>query len=81
MEVCGLCGAMLVKNDTEERTRSHFSGKQHLGFEKIRKTIEEFQVCSFFFGEEFMHRFLGFGFFFFFFFFGSPLFFFSPFRF
>ena len=45
MEVCELCGATLVKNDTEERTRSHFSGKQHMGFEKIRKIIEEFQVC------------------------------------
>eukprot|EP01135_Chromosphaera_perkinsii_P001312 Nk52_evm39s164 gene=Nk52_evmTU39s164 len=41
MEVCGICGALLVVNDAQERQDSHLQGKQHIGFEKIRNTLKE----------------------------------------
>jgi len=41
MRVCEICGAFLVVGDTEKRTASHMEGKQHLGYAKIRQTLDE----------------------------------------
>lgn len=41
MEVCEVCGSMLIKNDAQCRVEEHLSGKMHQGFSKIKVTIEE----------------------------------------
>ncbi|KAF9294504.1 Luc7-like protein 3 [Linnemannia elongata] len=41
MEVCHVCGAFLVMNDTSNRLDSHLQGKQHTGYQKIHETYEE----------------------------------------
>eukprot|EP00117_Sycon_ciliatum_P029395 scpid74554/ scgid2566/ Luc7-like protein 3; Cisplatin resistance-associated-overexpressed protein len=41
MEVCDTCGAFLVINDTQIRLDAHLSGKQHLGFTKVRAKIDD----------------------------------------
>ncbi|PIO59970.1 hypothetical protein TELCIR_18550 [Teladorsagia circumcincta] len=41
MEVCEVCGSMLIKNDAQCRVEEHLSGKMHMGFSKIKVTIEE----------------------------------------
>eukprot|EP00479_Gromia_sphaerica_P015126 TRINITY_DN9467_c0_g1_i1.p1 TRINITY_DN9467_c0_g1~~TRINITY_DN9467_c0_g1_i1.p1 ORF type:complete len:114 (-),score=20.74 TRINITY_DN9467_c0_g1_i1:205-546(-) len=40
MKVCEVCGAFLVVNDAESRVQSHLEGKQHVGYKKIRDTID-----------------------------------------
>lgn len=45
MEVCEVCGSMLIKNDAQCRVEEHLSGKMHQGFSKIKVTIEELRVC------------------------------------
>lgn len=47
MQVCGICGALLVVGDTDKRTSSHLEGKQHQGFELIRTTVDEYRVLFF----------------------------------
>jgi len=42
--VCEVCSAILVKNDAEQRVQSHLQGKQHLGYDTIRKTITELEA-------------------------------------
>jgi len=49
MEVCQTCGAFLVVGDTQKRTDSHIEGKQHSGYDTIRKTAEEFRVSFLYF--------------------------------
>uniref|UniRef100_A0A0K0DDE1 Luc7-like protein 3 n=1 Tax=Angiostrongylus cantonensis TaxID=6313 RepID=A0A0K0DDE1_ANGCA len=44
--VCEVCGSMLIKNDAQCRVEEHLSGKMHMGFSKIKVTIEELRVCS-----------------------------------
>jgi hypothetical protein len=44
MQVCKICGAKLVQGDTERRQNSHLEGKQHQGWELIRRRIQEFHV-------------------------------------
>ena len=44
MKVCDICGAFLVVGDTDKRTASHLDGKQHQGFDLLRKTISEYKV-------------------------------------
>jgi Icc-related predicted phosphoesterase len=44
MEVCQDCGCFLVINDTPQRIQSHLEGKQHMGYVRIRSTIEELKV-------------------------------------
>jgi hypothetical protein len=46
MEVCTICGAFLVTGDAPDRLDSHFSGKQHQGYQKIRDTLEKMQVSE-----------------------------------
>jgi len=41
MRVCEVCGAFLVVGDTDKRLQSHMEGKQHLGYERIRKTLHD----------------------------------------
>ncbi|KAI9478767.1 MAG: hypothetical protein EXX96DRAFT_539833 [Benjaminiella poitrasii] len=41
MEVCDVCGAFLVTNDSSDRLEAHYQGKQHQGYLKIRDTIEK----------------------------------------
>ncbi|KAI8971108.1 hypothetical protein BDB01DRAFT_812340 [Pilobolus umbonatus] len=45
MEVCDVCGAFLVTNDSSDRLEAHYQGKQHQGYLKIRDTIEQMRVC------------------------------------
>lgn len=44
MEVCHVCGAFLVMNDTSNRLDAHLQGKQHTGYQKIHETYEELKV-------------------------------------
>lgn len=41
MEICGTCGAFLIVGDSQKRIESHFEGKQHNGWARIRQTFEE----------------------------------------
>jgi len=41
MEVCDICGCFLVTNDAQHRLDEHFTGKQHIGFAKIKVTTDE----------------------------------------
>uniref|UniRef100_A0A914V9I2 Luc7-like protein 3 n=1 Tax=Plectus sambesii TaxID=2011161 RepID=A0A914V9I2_9BILA len=43
MEVCKICGCFLIVNDAQQRIDEHFLGKQHVGFAKIKATMEEFE--------------------------------------
>ncbi|KAI3631091.1 hypothetical protein MIR68_010581 [Amoeboaphelidium protococcarum] len=40
MDVCEVCGALLVQNDAPERIQAHNQGKQHLGFMKLRESYD-----------------------------------------
>ena len=44
MEVCEICGAFLVMGDAQQRVEEHLSGKQHMGYGKVRTTIEQLKV-------------------------------------
>lgn len=44
MEVCPVCGAFLVVGDAQQRVEEHLSGKQHMGYAKVRNTIESIKV-------------------------------------
>ncbi|XP_053687348.1 luc7-like protein 3 [Sabethes cyaneus] len=41
MEVCEVCGAFLIVGDAQQRIDDHLTGKQHLGYSKLRKAVEE----------------------------------------
>eukprot|EP01119_Soliformovum_irregulare_P025056 TRINITY_DN915_c0_g1_i1.p1 TRINITY_DN915_c0_g1~~TRINITY_DN915_c0_g1_i1.p1 ORF type:complete len:314 (+),score=51.76 TRINITY_DN915_c0_g1_i1:47-943(+) len=41
MRVCEICGAFLVVGDTEKRISSHLEGKQHQGYDLIRKALAD----------------------------------------
>lgn len=44
MALCETCGSFLVANDAAERTQSHVTGKQHIGYGMVRDFITEFKV-------------------------------------
>ena len=46
MEVCDICGAFLVMGDAQQRVEEHLMGKQHMGYGKVRDTIEQLKVCE-----------------------------------
>lgn len=46
MEVCQVCGALLANDSTGARIDAHMVGKQHTGYQRIRKTLEEQAVRS-----------------------------------
>uniref|UniRef100_T1J2U3 Luc7-like protein 3 n=1 Tax=Strigamia maritima TaxID=126957 RepID=T1J2U3_STRMM len=41
MEVCEVCGAFLIVGDAQQRVDDHLMGKQHMGFAKIKATVDE----------------------------------------
>lgn len=41
MEVCDVCGSFLIVNDAQSRVEEHISGKQHMGYAKLRSALEE----------------------------------------
>ncbi|XP_050094377.1 luc7-like protein 3 [Anopheles aquasalis] len=41
MEVCEVCGAFLIVGDAQQRIDDHLTGKQHLGYSKLRKAVDE----------------------------------------
>ncbi|KAJ1727429.1 splicing factor [Coemansia biformis] len=43
LEVCDVCGAFLVPNDASKRLDAHKEGKQHQGYIRIQKALEEFK--------------------------------------
>ncbi|CAI0377808.1 unnamed protein product [Linum tenue] len=43
MSLCETCGSFLVANDAAERTQSHVTGKQHLGYGLVRDFISEYK--------------------------------------
>ncbi|XP_057456891.1 uncharacterized protein LOC130747858 [Lotus japonicus] len=46
MALCEICGSFLVANDAAERTQSHVTGKQHVGYGMVRDFISEFQTAK-----------------------------------
>lgn len=44
MALCEICGSFLVANDAAERTQSHVTGKQHVGYGMVRDFINEYKV-------------------------------------
>ena len=44
MEVCEVCGAFLIIGDAQARVDDHLMGKQHMGYAKIKSTVEELRV-------------------------------------
>lgn len=42
MEVCDVCGALLVPGDEQKRLDAHIQGKMHTGYLRIRKALETF---------------------------------------
>ncbi|CAM6129612.1 unnamed protein product [Calypogeia fissa] len=43
MALCEICGSFLVANDATERTQSHMTGKQHVGFGMVRDYLVEYK--------------------------------------
>lgn len=41
MEVCETCGAFLIVGDAQSRIDDHLMGKQHIGYTRLRKALEE----------------------------------------
>lgn len=41
MALCEICGSFLVANDAVERTQSHVTGKQHVGYGLVRDFLAE----------------------------------------
>lgn len=46
MEVCEVCGAFLIVGDAQSRVDDHLMGKQHMGYAKIKSTVEELKVIA-----------------------------------
>lgn len=46
MEVCEVCGAFLIVGDAQSRVDDHLMGKQHMGYAKIKSTVEELKVTE-----------------------------------
>jgi hypothetical protein len=44
MEVCEVCGSFLIVNDAQARVEEHINGKQHMGYAKVKSTLEEIRV-------------------------------------
>ncbi|KAL8141463.1 hypothetical protein V2J09_014495 [Rumex salicifolius] len=46
MALCDICGSFLVANDAAERTQSHITGKQHIGYGMVRDFLVEFKEAK-----------------------------------
>lgn len=44
MAICETCGSFLIANDALERTQSHVTGKQHIGYGMVRDFLAEYKV-------------------------------------
>lgn len=47
MEVCEVCGAFLIVGDAQSRIDDHLQGKQHVGYQRLRTSLEEIMVRIF----------------------------------
>ncbi|XP_044344018.1 uncharacterized protein [Triticum aestivum] len=45
MELCEQCVCFLVTNDVLERTHSHLTGKQHIGYGPVRDFLFEYKAA------------------------------------
>eukprot|EP00794_Sanderia_malayensis_P009142 gene9142-10115_t len=43
MEVCQVCGAFLIVGDAQSRVDDHLQGKQHVGYARIKSTLDDIQ--------------------------------------
>ncbi|KAK1441500.1 hypothetical protein QVD17_07441 [Tagetes erecta] len=43
MALCETCGSFLIANDALERTQSHVTGKQHIGYGMVRDFLSEYK--------------------------------------
>ncbi|CAG0912736.1 unnamed protein product [Notodromas monacha] len=41
MEVCEICGSFLIVGDAQSRIDDHLLGKQHMGYSRLRVSVEE----------------------------------------
>ncbi|KAI4332740.1 hypothetical protein L6164_017623 [Bauhinia variegata] len=46
MALCEICGSFLVANDAAERTQSHVTGKQHVGYGMVRDFVSEYKAAK-----------------------------------
>ncbi|KAF0907813.1 hypothetical protein E2562_020882 [Oryza meyeriana var. granulata] len=46
MELCEICGSFLVADDVLERTQSHVTGKQHIGYGLVRDFLAEHKAAK-----------------------------------
>lgn len=46
MALCEICGSFLIANDAAERTQSHVTGKQHIGYGMVRDFLEEHKAAK-----------------------------------
>lgn len=46
MALCETCGSFLIANDAAERTQSHVTGKQHVGYGMVRDFLSEYKVIA-----------------------------------
>ncbi|EYU31318.1 hypothetical protein ABFS82_06G117400 [Erythranthe guttata] len=46
MALCEICGSFLVANDAAERTQSHVTGKQHMGYGMVREFLAEYKEAK-----------------------------------
>ena len=43
MEICETCGALLLTGETGKRLDAHFEGRQHSGWARLRKALEDYR--------------------------------------
>lgn len=46
MEVCETCGAFLIVGDAQSRIDDHLMGKQHIGYSRLRKALEDYRLSQ-----------------------------------
>ncbi|XP_024970660.1 luc7-like protein 3 [Cynara cardunculus var. scolymus] len=46
MALCETCGSFLIANDALERTQSHVTGKQHIGYGMVRDFLAEYKEAK-----------------------------------
>ncbi|XP_059666945.1 uncharacterized protein LOC132312560 [Cornus florida] len=46
MALCEICGSFLIANDAAERTQSHITGKQHIGYGMVRDFLAEYKAAK-----------------------------------
>uniref|UniRef100_A0A069DSS6 Putative spliceosome subunit n=1 Tax=Panstrongylus megistus TaxID=65343 RepID=A0A069DSS6_9HEMI len=45
MEVCEVCGAFLIVGDAQSRIDDHLMGKQHVGYARLRSSLDEIMAA------------------------------------